>query len=143
MLAEDQRKRSPSELSETLLGRIQESKIKHIATSIGIPVLLPDGKTLLRGPRINVPEVKGHETVVSWNSTAKVDQWAKKGWIDLRPSNMDRWLNRIQKMIAARIELRDLGSAAASTKSYLPTSFEIGEVVAWIFNNEMGGYRVK
>ena len=46
-------------------------------------------------------------------------------------------------MISARRELRDAGSAAASIHTYLPTSFEIGEVVAWIFNNEMGGYRIK
>jgi len=25
----------------------------------------------------------------------------------------------------------------------MATNFEIGEVVAWIFNNEMGGYRIK
>ena len=48
-----------------------------------------------------------------------------------------------EKMVKARIELRATGSAAASTQSYLPTEFEIGEVVAWIFNNEMGGCRIK
>ena len=46
-------------------------------------------------------------------------------------------------MISARIALRDVGSAAATIHSYLPTQFEIGEVVAWIFNNEMGGHRIK
>ena len=143
VLADGKKRRSAQDLSEALLERIHTSKIKKIATSIGIPVLLPDGKTLLRGPRINVPEVKGHQTTVSSDSDQKVDKWAQKGWIDLRPANMDRWLSRTKKMVASRIELRDLGSAAASTKSYLPTSFEIGEVVAWIFNNEMGGHRVK
>ena len=76
-------------------------------------------------------------------SGADIDRWAKKGWIDLRPSNMKAWSQRIEKMIDARIELRDDGSAAASIQSYLPTHFEIGEVVAWIFNNEMGGHRIK
>jgi hypothetical protein len=74
---------------------------------------------------------------------ANVQKWASKGWIDLRPINMDCWLERIAKMVDARLELRDTGSAAASIHSYLPTVFEIGEVVAWIFNNEMGGYRIK
>ena len=77
------------------------------------------------------------------NDKASVNQWATKGWIDLRPDNMNCWLKRIAKMIDARLELRDAGSAAASIHSYLPTVFEIGEVVAWIFNNEMGGYRIK
>ena len=35
------------------------------------------------------------------------------------------------------------GSAAAGFRSFMATTLEIGEVVAWIFNNEMGGYRVK
>jgi len=46
-------------------------------------------------------------------------------------------------MLAGRATLRDEGSAAASIKSFMATDFEIGELVAWIFNNEMGGYRVK
>ena len=46
-------------------------------------------------------------------------------------------------MLRARADLREEGSAAASIHSYVSTEFEIGEVVAWIFNNEMGGYRVK
>jgi hypothetical protein len=46
-------------------------------------------------------------------------------------------------MLRGRATLRELGSAAASIESFMATGFEIGEVVAWIFNNEMGGYRVK
>jgi hypothetical protein len=46
-------------------------------------------------------------------------------------------------MIEARAILRDMGSASASINSYLGNTFEIGEVVAWIFNNELKGYRVK
>ena len=133
--------RSAAELSETLAARLSESRVRTIAPSIGIPILLPDGKTLLRGPRINVPEVKGRTTEVPVGEA--FDRWAQKGWIDLREDNMVRWLARIRRMIAARLELRDAGSAAASYHSYLPTEFEIGEVVAWIFNNEMGGYRIK
>jgi hypothetical protein len=56
---------------------------------------------------------------------------------------LERWVSRLAAMLDARIELRDQGSAAATIQSYLPTGFEIGEVVAWIFNNEMGGYRIK
>ena len=43
----------------------------------------------------------------------------------------------------AREELTRKGSAAVSRHTYLPVGFKIGDVVAWIFNNEMGGYRVK
>jgi len=46
-------------------------------------------------------------------------------------------------MLQTRSDLREEGSAAANIKSFVSTGFEIGEVVAWIFNNEMGGYRIK
>ena len=46
-------------------------------------------------------------------------------------------------MLRARAILRDMGSASASTRTFMGDHFEIGEVVAWIFNNELGGYRVK
>ena len=90
---------------------------------------------------------RGHHhlsvVVLRFEPNAELDAWAEKGWIDLRPTNMKKWLHRLSQMVDSRLELRDVGSAAASIRSYLPTTFEIGEVVAWIFNNEMGGYRVK
>ncbi len=122
---------------------LDSSGVGRTAPSIGIPVLMPDGKQLLRGPRINVPELVGHETTVSVGSAGQVDTWAKKGWVDLRVANMGVWQARFKKMLAGRAHLRDEGSAAASISNFMGTNFEIGEVVAWIFNNEMGGYRVK
>ncbi|MEQ1502420.1 MAG: hypothetical protein ABMB14_09320 [Myxococcota bacterium] len=135
--------RTGASLSERLADHIRHSPVRTMAPSIGIPILLPDGKTLLRGPRINVPELDGHRREASLDDPANVDRWAAKGWIDLRPANLDGWLGRVRRMLTARAELRDAGSAAANIKSYLPATFEIGEVVAWIFNNEIGGYRIK
>jgi hypothetical protein len=135
--------RPPEEIAERMSAQLARSAVRRLAPSIGIPVLSSDGKTLLRGPRINVPEPVGSRTAVSLDDPAAVDRWARKGWVDLRPTNAAAWTRRIRAMITARTHLRDMGSAAASLHSYLPTSFEIGEVVAWIFNNEMGGYRIK
>lgn len=143
-IVEDEgREREAREISTILSEHLPTSAVRRIAPSIGIPIRMADGATLLRGPRINVPELSGHRHAVSLDDADKVEQWTQKGWIDLRPANMQTWIDRIRKMIDARIELRDAGSAAASIKSYLPVEFEIGEVVAWIFNNEMGGYRIK
>ncbi len=133
----------PSALADRCAAVLESSGVARTAPSIGIPVLLPDGKRLLRGPRINVPELEGHRTGVEVASAADIDGWAKKGWVDLRPANIRIWQERFRRMLRARADLRDEGSAAASTLSFIATEFEIGEVVAWIFNNEMGGYRVK
>ncbi len=135
--------RTADELARDIAVHLETSKVRTLAPSIGIPILLGDGRSMLRGPRINVPEVEGHRVSVPLNGPDQVDGWAARGWIDLRPANMALWLDRVTRMRAARAELRDLGSAAASIHTYVPASFEIGEVVAWIFNNEMGGYRIK
>ncbi len=45
-------------------------------------------------------------------------------------------------MIVARDRLVTKGSAAFTLETYLSQEIEIGEVVAWIFNNEMDGSRM-
>ncbi len=135
--------RSADDLARCATRRLEDSDVRRMAPSIGIPILSTDGQTLIRGPRINVPELTGHQASVSLDDADDVERWAQTGWIDLRPDNMATWLQPIHKMIDARRELRDEGSAAATIRSYLPDAFEIGEVVAWIFNNELGGYRIK
>lgn len=134
---------SAADLAERCLAEARGGEIVSVAPSIGIPILLPDGRRLLRGPRINVPELLGHEKSVDMGDPARVDAWARKGWVDLRPENLARWQERVRRMLRSRAHLRDEGSAAASTLTFTASSFEIGEVVAWIFNNEMEGYRVK
>jgi len=135
-------KRPASQIANGLADVLKNGDLDKTACSIGIPILLPDGKTLLRGPRINVPEMTGHRTSATINPS-NLDAWAKKGWVDLRASNVSQWKTRIGKMSEARRDLRKTGSAAASRRSFMSDGFEIGEVVAWIFNNEMEGYRVK
>lgn len=134
--------RTPEAVSAALSAHLDRSAVRRAAPSVGIPILLADGITLLRGPRINIPQLEGHATAVTVDA-GSIDAWASKGWVDLRPTNLATWLARVRTVIDARSELRDMGSAAATIHSYLPTEFEIGEVVAWIFNNEMGGFRIK
>jgi hypothetical protein len=134
---------SPEEVSQCLADRLADSAVVRQAISIGIPILLPDGQSFLRGPEIKVPEIKGKNKVAAVDSPEDFDRWARRGWIDLRPENMRRWQGRFAQMERARDELTRKGSAAVSRRTYLPVGFKIGDVVAWIFSNEMGGYRVK
>lgn len=143
MTEASKKERTTQEISKILVDSLKKSGVAKTAPSIGIPVLLPDGVSMLRGPRINVPELVGHGTTVPLGKDDAREAWISKGWIDLRTSNIERWRERFTKMIQARAILKDMGSASASINSYLGNTFEIGEVVAWIFNNELGGYRVK
>ena len=133
----------PEDMAAKLARRIGARDVGRQAISIGIPILLPDGRNFLRGPVIKVPEIKGRSKVAELAGPETLDKWAKRGWIDLRPSNMALWQDRCRKMAAARQELARRGSAAVSLETYLPVGLKIGDVVAWIFNNEMEGYRIK
>ncbi len=134
--------RDPREVAEAMHRVALSSGIVTQATSIGVPVLLPDGLTLLRGPRIRVPELKGKYSTVTLGE-GDVERYAGKGWIDLRPRNAARWQERIRQVDASRHALKLQGSAALGRESYLPLKLVVGEMVAWILNNELDGYRIK
>jgi hypothetical protein len=100
--------------------------------SIGIPVLLPDGVSLLRGPVIKSSD-------------------AHHGWVDLTPNNMKIWQGRIR---AIRQDAEaDLAADTSSSRDRLlgparewnPARdiLDIGEIVAWILDREEGGRRLK
>lgn len=131
----------PDELGEVLAQFIKgQETLRNQIVSIGVPILLPDGNTLIRGPRINIPESIYASVAVEDEA---VDTWARKGWVDLRPSNMKTWQRRFERMLRGRRTIDDEGTASNSRSTYLHDSIEPGTVVAWIFATEEGGFRIK
>src|SRR5581483_3334903 len=118
-----------------------DSNLRNTINSVGLPILSPDGKSLMRGPYIRIPEIPG-TTSVSLTSE-NVDKWAAKGWVDLRPQNFERWRQRFATMSARPTGLDERGSAAVKREGYPHEDIRVGAVVAWIFNNEILGYRIK
>jgi hypothetical protein len=106
-------------------------RLRQQILSVGIPILLPDGAGLLRGPGIKSFE-------------------ADQGWVDLRPENMAAWQERLG---ALRAGLQAAGSGDTSSRldrAYPSLSdwsstdaFDVGEVVGWVFNTEEDGRRGK
>lgn len=99
--------------------------------SIGLPILLPDGERMLRGPVIK-----------SRNADA--------GWIDLTSANLQRWQDRLRAILAelghdsltdasSRIDRRFPGQRAWAPDDGL----DIGEIAGWLLIHEDGGERVK
>ena len=119
---------------------LREENLRTTITSIGLPILSPEGDCLLRGPRINIPESIYRELDVT---PELIDAWARKGWVDLRPANFRVWKGRFERMQRTKHMLHTRGTSSVTMKTYLPENIEIGAVVAWIFNNEDGGYRIK
>jgi hypothetical protein len=136
-------KHTPEELSEEISELIQSLEFDQICQtiiSLGLPILLPDGRQIIRGPRISIPERIEPDVRIT---DEDVDAWAQKGWVDLRPKNMALWLERFEKMENSRQHIRGRGSAAVTIEGYIYDNIRIGEVVGWIFNNEQERYRIK
>lgn len=130
-----------AEVAETLFRYLEkDAALRNQIVSIGVPILAPDGRQLIRGPFLNIPESIYEEVAVTPEA---IDRWARKGWVDLRPVNMERWQERFQRMLDSRPFLHTQGSASITRTTYLHDTIEIGEVVAWIFANEEEGYRIK
>ncbi len=130
-----------SEIAETLYECLQQDDLLRTQiVSIGVPILAPDGRTLIRGPRLNIPESIYHEVDVR---PGDVEAWANKGWVDLRPHNMKTWQDRFVRMCRTQHMLHTRGTSSVTLKTYLPETIEIGAVVAWLFNNDYQGYRIK
>jgi hypothetical protein len=118
-----------------------DDHLRHTITSIGVPILTSDGRKLMRGPFIRIPEVTG-VTEVSL-SPENIDQWAAKGWVDLRSKNIKLWKDRFRILADSQVRLRGSGSAAIIREAYLSEEIRSGAIVGWIFNNEQEGYRIK
>ncbi|MGH2538134.1 MAG: hypothetical protein ACRDHL_12125 [Candidatus Promineifilaceae bacterium] len=130
-----------SEISECVYACLLEQELlRTTITSIGLPILAPDGRNLLRGPRINIPESIYREVDVG---PGDLDSWANKGWVDLRPPNFALWQQRFRRMQRSQHALHTRGTSSITMKTYLHDRIEIGAVVAWIFINEDHGYRIK
>ncbi|MDH3770989.1 MAG: hypothetical protein OET79_08395 [Nitrospirota bacterium] len=123
----------PEALSSALEKQVCDApEIRRQIISIGIPILLSDGERLLRGPVIKSED-------------------AYHGWVDLTSANMETWRERflsIRAMMGDELSgdtssRYDRGLTASSGWHVEDDSFNIGEVVAWIFTWEEQGQRGK
>lgn len=113
--------------------------------SIGLVILLSNGKNYLRGKEVKIPV---HKAIKSLPLTSEnIDKWCNEGWIDLRPSNFDYWKTKIQEIIeqAESYPADDTSSRFTYTKDYWDNfeTFNEGKIVGWIFECEDKGWRFK
>jgi len=138
---------TPAELSARLTRWLTENgEVRSRILSIGIPVLMPDGKELLRGSVVKIPSGTHSFTLTG----EFVDLWAGDGWVDLRVSNMVRWKNRVNLILEeiSGLNLQDTSSRITRNRDYWfhdqdQTKIHLGKVAAWIFIHEEKGERMK
>lgn len=124
---------APGDLADALADRVgRDAALRRRILSIGIPILLPDGRRLLRGPVVK-----------------SID--AHHGWVDLTAENMQKWQTRLGAVRGA-VEGDLAGDTSSRAQRVFSTGrrwraaeggFDVGEVVGWILNNEDAGERTK
>lgn len=122
----------------------KDKELRSRILSIGVPILLPDGKQLLRGPEVKIPAYSGSDLFDI--ADGSIDEWAAKGWIDLRPANMEKWKKRITSFLArSEKKLKDTSSGFDWASRYDGDSdeFFVGKIVTKIFIEEEEGGRIK
>ena len=102
--------------------------------SIGIPILLPDGKRMLRGPTVSV-EPEGPPDPA----------WANRGWVDLRSESWASWRERLRSFRTDVLEVPGAAYGSGSDLDVRARSGEIrpGSLAAYVFRFEDEGERIK
>jgi hypothetical protein len=139
--------RTPArELSKRLVDILpKDADLRARIISIGIPILMPNGVTMLRGKEIKIPPYRGENDLPL--SDKSLERWAHDGWVDLRTANMDFWKSRIKAVIA---EVESIPKEETSSRHFRTRMFwenfeaiDPGKLVAWIFTEEEKGKRMK
>jgi len=119
-----------------------EPLVASLSTSIGIPILAPDGKSLLRGPMISAPPYRSFQKEVPVDAE-RLEHYAET-WVDLRPARMAWWLETFAHLQETRRGREGGGwsTSRVNRATYLSDAIEIGNVVAWIFSTRELGFRV-
>lgn len=129
----------PEETARRARALIEEDgDLRQRIVSIGLPILLPSGNELLRGPKVKVPPEGDLTDGIG-------DRLLDRGWVDLRPENWRRWKERFAVF---RAEVRDrpgLEKGSQGDHQYGDRNGRIrpGRMCAWILRYEDKGERIK
>jgi NAD(P)-dependent dehydrogenase (short-subunit alcohol dehydrogenase family) len=105
--------------------------------SIGLPIVLPDGERVLRGPALKVAPEPGQ--------SPRDPRLVENGAVDLRAPNWARWRARLQT-ICEELDSgpgADEGSRADREPHDRGREVRPGRLAAWVFRHEDAGERMK
>ena len=148
---------NPVDLSQEISAQVQQAmeldqseptgstptltSLTHIASTIGVPVLLNDN-VMLRGPNITVPEPVGYDSFFALASQDVMDNYAQSGWVDLRPSNLQVWKERACHILSEPpVTAKD--TTVLTGLHYIRGSKELdaAALASWIIAGEVHGQR--
>lgn len=141
--------KTPEELSKNADELImRDDDLRRRAISIGIPILLSDGKHLLFSS-LKRPEKRWERE--PWEvKSDQIEHWAQSEWIDLREKNMRFWKNVFESILreeektkGTTSSLYDRGQDFWKKTEEGEHIIDPGEVVGWIFLEVEDGYKLK
>ena len=115
----------------------EAAELRQRILSIGLPILLPDGESVLRGAHVQVPPAD--------DLSGTDDKIVQAGWVDLRARNWSLWRDRIRG-VAIEVENRPgplQGSQGDQEFGQAEGRIRPGQMAAWILRYEDKGERVK
>jgi len=131
-----------SKMTEELI--INDTVLRSEMLSIGLVILLSDGKHYLKGKDVKIPSIANGNIQITPD---KLEQWSYDAWVDLRPSSFKQWQNRIKNIIAQseNVPANDTSSRFAFNNEYWNNyeTIDEGKLAGWIFENEDKGWRWK
>src|SRR5260370_210285 len=113
-------------------------KLRQHIISVGLPIVLPDGKRVFRGSTVVVPPPPGPGDPL---------QVAPRGWVDLRPEHFAIWITRAVEMVR-QADARAAGPQGSGSDIDWDAidadePIEPSRFATWVFTVEDKGARIK
>lgn len=137
---------NPEELADKCQKVLMDDKqLRSQMLSIGLVVLLKDGKKYLRGKEVKIPVNMGDNELEM--TAENIDTWCREAWIDLRAKNFVSWQERIRNIMEQTMALPkgDTSSRYAQNLDYWEDfkTIDEGKIIGWVFEHEDKGWRFK
>jgi hypothetical protein len=137
---------TPEEMSAKSLALVSENgDLRAQMLSVGLAVMLPDGKNYLRGVDVKIPVKTGDIEIPV--TEKEIEKWCFEGWVDLRTKSFIEWQQRITKIVnqVESIPAYETSSRYTYTKEYWDNfeTFDEGKISGWVFEYEDHGWRFK
>jgi len=131
-------KLDPAATATAALELVQnDARLRSDILSVGLPIVLPDGHSVLRGREVNVMPGPG--------ASPEDPRWANRGWVDLRADSWVRWRQRCERYVREVIEVpgAEAGSFADLDVRGRDGSIRPGALAAFVLRVEEEGERIK
>jgi hypothetical protein len=114
-----------------------DDDVRSRILTIGLPILLPDGQSVLRGADVKIAPDDGQ--------SPSDPRLFDAGWVDLRSANWRKWGERARQMLHEVDTLPGpiAGSRTDSELSDRILAIRPGRMAAWVFRHEDRGARIK